>query len=192
MELSSAFDSVARIQNRWFLAHKTKNQTTQATNPTNWRQIINQSKNLFIIIQKPKPTTMSMRQIMKLFLVLSEEDKTFDQVRPLVDQLFHNECRMQTPTGFMNKARIMADMEDIVNNKVTMELTRLEQDEFGLSYDYTMRRPREHMHHVKATAMVRDGKIYHASLTEDNENEAQQQKAVDAKRRMTTPIIHGF
>ena len=83
----------------------------------------------------------------------------------------------------------MADMEELVRNKVTMQLTRVEQDDGGLTYDYTIRKPREHTHKMRASAVVRDGKIYHVEVKED----ATTAPAAEAKmRRVSAPIITGF
>lgn len=129
-----------------------------------------------------------MRKIMKLFLVLAEETKTIDEVRPLADQLFHDECRMQTGDQLLNKPRIMADMEALVTNKVTMDLKKVEQDEFGITYEYCVRKPREKSHHMVAKAMVRDGKIYHVEI----KDLAEVEPTVSTRmRRVSAPVIHG-
>ena len=125
---------------------------------------------------------------MKLFLILAEETKTVEEVRPLADKLFHDECRMEANGERMNKHRIMADMDDMVKNKVTCELTKVEADECGLTYEYSVRRPREKAHKMKASAMVRDGKIYHVLLTE---NTIASPQANPRMRRVSAPVIHG-
>ena len=68
------------------------------------------------------------------------ENKTVEEVQPLAaDSLFHAECRMMAEGQRMNKRRIMADREEImVKNKVTCELTKGENDECGLTYEYSV------------------------------------------------------
>ena len=129
-----------------------------------------------------------MKKVMKLFLTLAEEGKTKEEVRPLADRLFHNECRMEVGGDRMNKHRIMADMEEMVENKVTCELTKVEADEGGLTYEYSVRRPREKAHKMLAKAMVRDGKIYHVSISE---NLAASPQATTQMRRVSAPLLHG-
>lgn len=131
-----------------------------------------------------------MQKIMKLFLVLDEEDKTLEQVHALADDLFHDECRMQVDGQCLNKPRIMADMDSLVKNKVKMELIRVEKGDIGLVYEYTVRKPLEKSQTMVASAMVRDGRIYHV--------EVQLADVVSPSaagmRRVSVPVIqiHGF
>lgn len=129
-----------------------------------------------------------MRKVMKLFLSLAEESKTVDEVRALSDQLFHDECRMEADGETKNKTRIMLDMEELVKNKVTCELAKVEADEFGITYEYSVRKPREKAHKMKANAMIRDGKIYHVSIVENNVPTVIDN---DHLRRVSAPVIHG-
>ena len=69
--------------------------------------------------------SIPMKKVMKLFLTLAEEGKTMEEVRPLADELFHNECRMEVGGVTLNKPRIMEDMEEMVRNKVTCELSKV-------------------------------------------------------------------
>ena len=130
-----------------------------------------------------------MRKVMKLFLSLAEEDKTVEEVLPLADALFHDECRMETAGQFLNKPRIMTDMESIVENKVTMDLIKVEKDDMGLVYEYNVKKPREKSHKMQASAMVRDGKIYHVTIKDAT---IKPQNAADQMRRVSAPVIHGF
>ena len=131
-----------------------------------------------------------MKTIMKFFLVLSEESKTTDEVRVVADQLFHNECRVQTEGRVLNKPRIMADMDELVKKKVTMELQKIEQDEFGINYEYSVRQPREKGRKMAARAMIRDGKIYHLEIVDAVSTAPAQSHP--HPRRATAPVIHGF
>ncbi|CAB9499950.1 expressed unknown protein [Seminavis robusta] len=131
-----------------------------------------------------------MRKVMKLFLVLAEEDKTMEEVRPLADALFHDECRMQVDGQVMlNKPRVMKDMDSLVQNNVTMELIKVEKDEVGLAYEYMVKKPREKAHKMLASAMVRDGKLYHVEI-KDAAQPADVNK--DHARRVSAPAIRGF
>jgi hypothetical protein len=135
-----------------------------------------------------------MRKIMKLFLVLEEEDKTVEQVHALADDLFHSECRMQVDGQCLKKPRIMADMEGLAakNNAIKMELIRVEKDDMGLVYEYTVRKPLEKPQKMVASAMVRDGKIYHVDVQLAN---VVTPSAADKRmRRVSAPVIqiHGF
>lgn len=131
-----------------------------------------------------------MKAIMQLFLTLAEESKTVDEVMPLADRLFHDECRMQIDGHCLNKPRIMNDMAAMVDHKVTMELTKVEQDEFGITYEYSVRKPREKLVHKVAKAMVRDGRIYHVDIKNDTAATSPQNNP--HMRRATAPAIHGF
>jgi hypothetical protein len=131
-----------------------------------------------------------MRKIMKLFLVLSEEEKTWEEVKPMCDALFHDEVRMEHRLGkeSLNKDRIMADMEDIVKNKATMQLVKVEDDhESGIVYEYSVRRAHEKTHRFLAEAMIRDGKLYHIYIT-DTTNVAHPLTS-EQTRRASAPIL---
>jgi hypothetical protein len=133
-----------------------------------------------------------MRKIMKLFLALEEDDKTVQQVHALADDLFHSECRMQVDGQCLKKPRIMADMEGLVLKKIKMELIRVEKDEMGLVYEYTVRKPLEKPQKMVASAMVRDGKIYHVDV---QPAEVVSPSAAEKRmRRVSAPVIqiHGF
>ena len=129
-----------------------------------------------------------MKKVMKLFLCLAEDDKTIEEVLPLADRLFHDECRMQIDGQCLNKTRIMADMKAIVTNKINMELSKVEQDELGIVYEYVVHKPRERDTKMVAKAMVRDGKIYHVDIS----NAADISHDSPHLRRATAPVIHGF
>ena len=136
--------------------------------------------------------TDPMRKIMKLFLVLEEDDKTVEQVRALADDLFHDDCRLEVDGQCLKKPRVMADMESLVTNKIRMELIKVEKDELGLVYEYTVRKPMEKSRRMIASAMVRDGKIYHAHVQLE---EAVSPSLADKRmRRVSAPVnlIHGF
>lgn len=134
--------------------------------------------------------TDPMRKIMKLFLTLSEEEKSWEEVRPMCDSLFHDEVRMTNEKGeCFNKERIMADMEELVNDKATMELGKVEDDhELGINYEYIVRKPRQKSHRYEASAMVRDGKLYHVNIA-DTTNIAHPMSEEKMKRESVPVLI---
>ena len=131
-----------------------------------------------------------MRKIMKLFLVLAEENKSVEEVQSLADAVFHTECRMEFDGQRLNKTRIMNDMEEKVKAKVTWELIKVEEDESCITYEYTVREPREKAHKMKASATVRDGKLFHVDITENLDSSLQAD--TNARRvSASVPVIPG-
>lgn len=108
----------------------------------------------------------------------------------MCDALFHGEVRMEDRLGkdSLNKDQIMADMEDIVKNKATMELIKVEDDhESGIIYEYSVRRAHEKKRRFLAEAMIRDGKLYHIYIT-DTTNVAHPLTS-EQTRRASAPIV---